>query len=128
MIPVDRALEIVLANTRPLPPEDVLLEQAVGRVLAEDVASDLDLPPFDRSMMDGYALRAEDVQAAPARLAVAGQLRAGQVFDHTLQPGQALQIMTGAPLPAGADAVQQVEKTRATDGGRVVEILERVEK
>jgi molybdenum cofactor synthesis domain-containing protein len=128
MIPVDRALEIVLAHTRPLPAEDVLLEHAVGRVLAEDVASDLDLPPFDRAMMDGYALRAEDTGVAPARLVVAGQVRAGQHFDGVVQPGQAVQIMTGAPVPPGADAVQQVEKTRAADGGRAVEILDRVEK
>ena len=128
MIPVDRALEIVLAHTRPLPAEDVLLEHAVGRVLAEDVASDLDLPPFDRAMMDGYALRAEDVASAPARLAVAGQIRAGQHRDRPLEPGQAVQIMTGAPVPPGATAVQQVEKTRAADGGRAVEILESVDK
>jgi len=128
MIPVDRALEIVLAHTRPLPAEDVLLDHAVGRVLAEDVASDVDLPPFDRAMMDGYALRAEDADVAPVRLAVAGQLRAGQYRDQPLQPGQAIQIMTGAPVPPGATAVQQVEKTRALDGGRAVEVLERAER
>jgi molybdopterin molybdotransferase len=126
MIPVDRALEIVLAHTRPLPPEDVLLEHAVGRVLAEDVAADGDLPPFDRAMMDGYAVRAEDTDPAPARLMVAGQLRAGQFPDRPLQPGQAVQIMTGAPVPPGATAVQQVEKTRPLDGGRAVEVLEAV--
>ncbi len=127
MIPVDRALEIVLAHTRPLPAEDVLLEHAVGRVLAEDVASDVDLPPFDRAMMDGYAVRAEDTGAAPVKLTLAGQVRAGQYPDRPLQPGQAIQIMTGAPVPPGATAVQQLEKTRAADGGRAVELLERVE-
>ena len=127
MIPVDKALEVVLAHTRPLPAEEVLLEHAVGRVLAEDVASDLDLPPFDRSMMDGYAVRAEDTDNAPVKLAVAGQLRAGQYTDRVLQPGEALQIMTGAPVPKGATAVQQVEKTRALDGGRAVEVLEHVD-
>jgi len=127
MIPVDKALEIVLAHTRALPAEDVPLEAALGRVLAEDVASDVDLPPFRRAMMDGFALHARDVAAAPARLAVAGQVRAGQWPERALPPGQAVSIMTGAPLPEGADAVQQVEKTRTTDGGRAVEILEAVE-
>jgi molybdenum cofactor synthesis domain-containing protein len=126
MIPVDKALEIVLAHTRPLPTDDVLLDEALGRVLAEDVASDLDLPPFDRAMMDGYALRAEDTAAAPVRLAVTGQLRAGQYPDRDVRSGEAVQIMTGAPVPPGASAVQQVEKTRPADGGRGVEVLEAV--
>ncbi|HET8644514.1 MAG TPA: gephyrin-like molybdotransferase Glp, partial [Vicinamibacteria bacterium] len=127
MIPVDKALEIVLAHTPQLPAEDVLLEHALGRVLAEDVASDLDLPPFDRAMMDGYALRADDTAGAPVRLPVSGQLRAGQYPDRALQRGEAIQIMTGAPLPPGADAVQQLEKTRALDGGRAVEVLAAVD-
>lgn len=127
MIPVDQALEIVLAHTRPLPAEDVLLDHALGRVLAEDVAADLDLPPFDRAMMDGYALRAEDTSAVPVRLAVTGQLRAGQYPDRDVRAGEAIQIMTGAPLPPGANAVQQVEKTRPLDGGRGVEVLEPVD-
>lgn len=127
MIPVDKALETVLAHTRALPAEDVPLDGALGRVLAEDVASDVDLPPFRRAMMDGYALRARDVAATPCRLAVAGTVRAGQWPERALEPGQAVQIMTGAPVPPGADAVQQVEKTRALDGGRAVEILEAVE-
>jgi molybdopterin molybdotransferase len=127
MVPVDKALEIVLAHTRTLPAEEVLLEDALGRVLAEDVASDVDLPPFDRAMMDGYAVRAEDVATAPARLSVAGMLRAGQFPYRTLGPREAIQIMTGAPVPPGADSVQQVEKTRAHDGGRVVEVLSPVD-
>lgn len=127
MIAVDKALEIVLAHTRPLPAEDALLEDALGRVLAEDVASDVDLPPFDRAMMDGYALRAEDTAGAPARLTVTGQLRAGQYSDQPLGPGEAVQIMTGAPVPPGATAVQPVEKTRTLDGGRAVEIAAPVE-
>lgn len=127
MIPVDKALEIVLAHTRPLPSEDVLLEEALGRVLAEDVASDLDLPPFDRAMMDGYALRAEDTAAAPVRLAVTGMLRAGQYPDRAVHAGEAVQIMTGAPVPPGATAVQPLEKVRALEGGRAVEVAAPVE-
>jgi len=127
MIPVEKALETVLAHTRALPVEEVALDEALGRVLAGDVDSDLDLPPFRRSMMDGFALRAADVAHAPARLAVVGQIRAGQWSDRPLQAGEAVAIMTGAPVPSGADAVQQVEKTRGLDGGRAVEILEAVD-
>jgi len=127
VIPVEKALEIVLAHTPTLPSEDVELAEALGRVLAEDVHSDVDMPPFDRSAMDGYAVRAADATHAPVTLAVVGQVRAGQYPDRTLEPGQAVQIMTGAPVPPGATAVQQVEKTRAREGGRQVEILAAVE-
>src|SRR5687767_7398359 len=116
MVPVEEALQIVLRHTPTLPAEQVLLTDALGRVLAEDVASDVDLPPFDRSAMDGYAVRASDLDAAPVVLDVAGQIRAGQYPDRPLPPGQAVQIMTGAPVPPGATAVQPVEKTRSLDG------------
>src|SRR3954469_11890370 len=124
MIPVELALDIVLKHTPVLGGEDVPLPEALGRVLAEDVRADADLPPFDRSAMDGYAVRAADVAATPVLLAVTGQVRAGQWPDHPLQPGEAIQVMTGAPVPPGATAVVPVEKTRAADGGRRVEILE----
>src|SRR5512144_1116488 len=119
MIPFDEALEIVLREARPLPTEEVALAEAPGRVLAEDVASDRDLPPFDRVAMDGYALRAADVAAAPVALDVVGEVRAGDWPDLVVGPGQAVRIMTGAPVPAGADAVQQVERTRPLDEFRV---------
>jgi molybdopterin molybdotransferase len=127
VIPVERALQIVLERTPPLPSELVPMESALGAVLAEDVAADVDLPPFDRSAMDGYALRAEDVQRAPAELEVVGQVRAGRVPERSVGRGQAVEIMTGAPVPEGATAVQQVEKTRKLDGGRLVSIEEPVE-
>jgi len=119
MVPFEEALEIVLREARALPAEEVALEDALGRVLAEDVASDQDLPPFDRAAMDGYALRAADVAAAPAALDVVGEVRAGQWPDLVVGPGQAARIMTGAPVPKGADAVQQVEKTQPLDEFRV---------
>ena len=127
MIPVGEALAIVLAHTPILPPEEADLAQAVGRVLAEDVRSDVEMPPFDRAAMDGYAVRAEDADHAPVTLKVVGQVRAGQVSDRRLGEGEALQIMTGAPVPEGATAVQPVEKTRALSDGKV-EILSAVEK
>jgi len=119
MITVEQALEIVLREARVLPGEEVGLEDAAARVLAEDVRSDVDLPPFDRSAMDGYALRAADVAGAPAALEVVGEVRAGQWPSRPVGPGQAVRIMTGAPVPEGATAVQQVEKTRPLDEFRV---------
>jgi len=127
VIPVDKALEIVLAHTPTLPAEEILLGDALGRVLAEEVRADRDLPPFDRSAMDGYAVRAGDTAHAPVALEVMGQIRAGQFPDRPLEPGKAVQIMTGAPVPLGATAVQPVEKTRALDEGKRVEILSPVE-
>ena len=119
MIPVEEALEIVLREARALPVEEVALDDTLSRVLAEDVACDLDLPPFDRAAMDGYALRSKDAAGAPAALEIIGEVRAGQWPDLTVGPGQAARIMTGAPLPPGADAVQPVEKTQPLDEFRV---------
>jgi molybdopterin molybdotransferase len=126
VIPVETALEIVLAHTPTLPAEEVLLTDALGRVLAEDVRSDVDLPPFDRSAMDGFAVRARDTARVPTILRVVGQVRAGQWPERTLGADEAIEIMTGAPVPPGADAVQQVEQTRRPDDGRV-EVLASVE-
>ena len=119
MIPVEEALEIVLREAGALPNVEVALDDALSRVLGEDVASDLDLPPFDRAAMDGYALRAVDVAGAPSALEIVGEVRAGQWPDLTVGPGQAVRIMTGAPLPPGADSVQQVEETQPLDEFRV---------
>jgi molybdopterin molybdotransferase len=127
MLPVEDALRIVLDHTPRLEAEEVELADAPGRILAEDVRADADMPPFDRSAMDGYAVRASDVAGAPVVLEVAGQVRAGQYPDRPLPPRQAMQVMTGAPVPEGATAVQPVEKTRAVDGGARVEILEVVD-
>lgn len=86
---------------------------AAGRVLAEDVAADRDYPPFPRSVRDGFAVRSADL---PGRLRVIGEVRAGEQFDGEVGAGQAVEIMTGAPVPAGADAVIMVEHTRREDG------------
>ncbi len=95
---------------RPLPTELVSIRHAVGRVLAQPVVADTDLPPFDRVMMDGYAVRAAEAQPG-ARLPLQGEVAAGDAGDVPLKPGHALAIMTGAPLPPGADAVVPVEWT-----------------
>jgi molybdenum cofactor synthesis domain-containing protein len=124
MIPVAEAISVVLEKAGPLAAERVALGEALGRVLAEDVRADTDLPPFDRAQMDGYAVRSADLRETPARLRVVGEAAAGDGWRGTLRPGEAVRIMTGAPLPSGADSVQQVEVTRETEGGDFV-IVER---
>ena len=116
MITVARALRIIAGETKPLGTERVPLAQAAGRVLAEDIVADSDMPPFDRSQMDGYAVRARDTQASPVDLKIVGESAAGRGWPGTLRTGEAVRIMTGAPVPNGADAVQKVELTREADG------------
>ncbi|HTS62919.1 MAG TPA: gephyrin-like molybdotransferase Glp [Candidatus Acidoferrales bacterium] len=98
--------------------ETVALGEAAGRVLAEDVAADRDVPALARSVRDGFAIRAADV---PGRLSIIGEVRAGDRFTGALQAGQAVEIMTGAPMPAGADAVVMVEHTKREDGLVIIE-------
>ena len=119
MITVDQALSITLTRVERLGSESVPLEEALGRVLAQDIIADIDLPPFDRARMDGFAVRSADLTTTPIRLRIIGEVAAGATFDGTLRPGEALKIFTGAPMPAGADAVQKVEVTE-TDGDTVV--------
>jgi molybdopterin molybdotransferase len=127
MISVREALEIALQQANPLPAKTAPLLESLGHVLAEAVAADVDMPPFPRSSMDGYAVRSEDVRAAPVTLQVVGTVAAGAHPDFSISAGQAAKIMTGAPLPAGADAVQMIEKTRPRDGESRVELLESVQ-
>src|SRR5687767_4384671 len=117
MITVAEAIQIVKQQTRPLSPVLVEIEDALGRFLAEDVVADSDLPPFDRSQMDGYAVRAADTQNAPVHLQIVGESVAGAGWHNELLAGQAVRIMTGAPVPKGADTVQQVELTRELNKG-----------
>ncbi len=111
MIPYEDARSIVLNRIRPLPPERVELTQAAGMVLARDVSSDMDLPPFDKSAMDGFALRASDVEQVPAELTIVEDIPAGKAPTVSIEAGQCARIMTGAPVPRGADAVVMVEDT-----------------
>ena len=127
MISVAEAIQIVLQHTPTLETEKVDLPSALGRVLAQDVVADSDLPPFDRAHMDGYAVRAADTTAAPVSLRIAGESAAGKGWHHRLEEGHAVRIMTGAPVPEGADSVQQVELTHELKDGSVVELLAAVE-
>ncbi len=117
MLTYDDALTRILAQIAPLTPQDTPLTSALGRVLAEEVTTPFPLPPFANSSMDGFAVRAADLTARPTVLPVAGEIAAGATIVPTLLPGQALRIMTGAPLPPGADAVVPVEDTEARRGG-----------
>lgn len=125
MIPISEAVEIVKTHTPRLSAEAIELSAARGRFLAEDIVADTDLPPFDRAQMDGYAVRAAEVSKVPVRLRIVGESAAGAGWHQEMKAGEAVRIMTGAPVPAGADAVQQVELTR--ENGSQVEILEPVE-
>lgn len=127
MIPVAEAINIVLEQTSALSTESVALSESIGRILAENIIADTDLPPFDRAQMDGFAVRAADVANTPAQLKVVGESAAGAGWHQEMKAGEAVRIMTGAPVPVGADAVQQVELTREANGAGTVEILETVE-
>jgi molybdopterin molybdotransferase len=116
MISVEDARQTMLDGTTLLPPESVEIPLSIGRVLAQDVASDIDIAPFDNSAMDGFALRMGDFanaeavdDANPLTLNIVGVLGAGSVYAGEVGPGQALRIMTGAPMPAGADTVVKIE-------------------
>jgi molybdopterin molybdotransferase len=112
MLPVANALTIVLRQARALAPIDTpLTPSALGLVLAEDVAADIDMPPFDKALMDGYAVRCADLKDGTANLPVQAEVMAGQLAP-VLLAGHAIRIMTGAPVPAGADAVVQIEHTQ----------------
>ena len=121
-LPLEDAQACVLGKIAPLDPEEIALERALGRVLSEEIRSNRDLPPYDVSAMDGYALRASDVDAAPSKLQIIEDIKAGDMPRLSLQAGQCARIMTGAPLPVGADAIVRVEDTRQPPDG-AVEIL-----
>jgi molybdopterin molybdotransferase len=128
MLTFYEARKTVLQAVPTMPIEIVHLHQASQRVLATDVVAEMDLPPFDNSSMDGYAIRSSDTAHATdrnrIRLDVVGEVSAGQLSEQKLQPGAAVQIMTGAPMPDGADAVIEQELVESLDG--VIELRTRV--
>lgn len=122
LTPIERARELVLERVTRLGAEEVPLREAAGRFIAEDVTSAEDIPGFDNSAMDGYAVRSADVAAAPVRLDLGGESRAGHPAGSEVAPGQAFAISTGAAVPAGADAVVRVEDTSRDGDGVLVEV------
>jgi molybdopterin molybdotransferase len=115
MIPVSEAIRIIEEQSESLPTERVELASVLGRILAEEIIADSDLPPFDRAQMDGYAVRSADLAVLPARLRVIGESAAGRGWHSVVNDGEAVRIMTGAPVPTGADSVQKVEVTSEAD-------------
>ena len=135
MITVEEALERILGYVEVLEAEEKPLLEALGQVLAEDVSSSINIPPLDNTAMDGYAVRAADTEGAspdsPVTLRVTGEVAAGYVFEGEVSAGTAVRIMTGAPVPDGADAIVPFEETdepfdRAPEGSQRIEASVRV--
>ncbi|MCK5430582.1 MAG: molybdopterin molybdenumtransferase MoeA, partial [Anaerolineales bacterium] len=130
MIPIEEALEKILSYVDVLQQEEKPILDIMGQVLCEDVYSDINVPPLDNSAMDGYAVQSAStagaVQSSPAILKVTGEIAAGSISDKVVEPGTAIRIMTGAPIPAGADTVVQFEntdeETRSSSGRPLDEI------
>jgi molybdopterin molybdotransferase len=124
LLSVEEAQQRIMSGFRPLEAESVPLLQAVDRVLAEEIAADMNIPPLDNTAMDGYAVRAADTASAsagrPVSLRVLSDLAAGYVSGIAVEPGTAIRIMTGAPIPEGADAVVPFEETRVAREGPFV--------
>jgi molybdenum cofactor synthesis domain-containing protein len=122
MIPLDEAQRFVFELCPPLPPVELALDDALGCVLGETVVATEQVPSFANSSMDGYAVRADDTSGAPVTLAVIGSVMAGHSLEKAVGPCEAARIMTGAPLPPGADAVCMIEETETAPDGRHVVI------
>jgi molybdopterin molybdotransferase len=121
MLTVDVALDAVLKEAGALPPVERPLLTAIGCVLNEDIAADIDSPPFDKALVDGYAVRSGDLNGPAPRLAVGEVITAGRMPSRPLELGEAAVVMTGAPVPVGCDAVVMHEKTRLEDGCVVIQ-------
>ncbi len=120
MLTIADALDAVIREARALAPDSRPIEQALGCVLAEDVRADADSPPFDKALVDGYAVRAADLEGTDSSLTVGELIVAGQSGSRGLRRREAAVIMTGAPVPPGCDAVVMHERTRKQSGGDVV--------
>jgi molybdopterin molybdotransferase len=133
MISVDKAKELILQHTHILGKEEVGIMISLGRVLAEDIVSDFDIPPFDRSAMDGYAIIADDTSSAseenPILLEIVGEIKAGdEVKNLRIEKGKTVSIMTGARIPRSADAVVKIEDVEEVDmnGRKYIKVVEPV--
>lgn len=122
MISIEEAIKIIKSEIISLESETCDLTKCCGRILAEDIFADTDLPPFNRSQMDGFAVKSEDIKNAPRELKIIGESVAGKRFEGEMQSGETVRIMTGAALPSGADSVQRVELTKSKD--EFVEVFE----
>ena len=131
MIQVDEARDIILSKIEPKGVEKVSLDNALGRILAEDIIAQRNNPPMDNSAMDGYAVITSDIESAtpdnPVKLEVVDNVPAGSVAEVTLKNKQAIRIMTGAPIPQGADAVLMQEDTDKNGNGDSVLVKDKAE-
>ena len=127
LVPIEEAQNQILESVGVMPIETIVLEDALGRTLAADCVSDIDIAPFDNSAMDGFAFKAADVahasEAAPVQLEIVAYVPAGAFFEDEVQSGQCVRIMTGAAMPAGADTVEMIEKVSFTGEGQVGDAL-----
>ena len=123
---VDEALERILDPVREMPVEEIALAAVEGRYLAREIRASADMPPFDRTAMDGYAVRSGDITSVPVDLEVIEEILAGRDPAREVGPRQASRIMTGAAIPAGADTIVMVESTELLEGSGQVRILESV--
>ncbi len=121
MLRVEEAVAAVIGEATPLPPIEGPLREILGCVLAEHVEADADQPPFDKALVDGYAVRVDDLKQSDGRLRIGETILAGRPPTRPLGPGEAAAIMTGAPLPALADAVVMLEHTRCDSGELIIE-------
>ena len=126
MINYQKALGLVLKNAKVLPVQKIKIENALGRITVKDIYSKISMPAFNKSAMDGYALKASDVKHIPARLKCVATVGAGENFSKKIKSGECVKIMTGAPVSTGCDAVVMVEHT--SQNGSKVEILKSVKK
>ena len=116
MISIEQAREAILNKIKPLPGEKLFLDQSLGRYLAQDVYSERNIPPWDNSAMDGFAVHTEDLATGEGRLGIAYEIPAGALPQGPFEKGTAVKIMTGAPVPPGADAVVKREDTDEREG------------
>ncbi len=126
MITFEQALDGIIKHTIVLGVKEVPIEESIGMVLAEDIYSKVEMPPFNKSAVDGYALRAANIKTIPAKLKNLGNIKAGEGFNKKINSGECVKIMTGAPLPEGSDSVVMVEFTQFN--GQEVTVLQAVEK
>jgi len=125
MLSVETALARIIEHVHPLSSREVDLAAALGLVLAQDVVSNVESPPFDKALMDGYAVRSTDLDGAQVSLTVIDEVTAGHVSDKTVGPREAIRIMTGAPVPGGADLIVRVEETQLLASGKAVVVQTR---
>ncbi len=122
MLTVEQALAAVLEETQPLAPVSVELADALGLVSAEETIADIDSPPFDKALMDGFAVRSADLASGTRRLRILEEITAGMTPSKPVTAGSATRIMTGAPLPEGADAVVKIEDVEIEVDSGFVEV------